>query len=235
MGKGLSVITAFGPLLLALGAAPALAAAGGDAPPPILFTNAEQVYFAGEAGAEAPPWVGMKLTPTPGGPAPFRAEYVDKFGAAVPPPAGLADPAIMLDAMPGGDRLTLASGLQQFHLRRARPVTCWVAIPKRTPRADGRPDWFFANDIRIHDQGGRALVADGAADTDALVIRMRNVVWPDQPDGRPSRNRPSLVLYVHKPDQPDRAESYAWADPDAARVGINLRWMQASCTVDGKE
>jgi hypothetical protein len=29
--------------------------------------------------------------------------------------------------------------------------------------------------------------------------------------------------------------SYAWADEGAARVGINLRWMQASCTIDGAE
>jgi hypothetical protein len=55
---------------------------------------------------------------------------------------------------------------------------------------------------------------------------MRNVVWAQGP------NRPSVVLYVHTPDDPDRAAAYSWADPDAKRIGINLRWMQASCTID---
>ena len=26
-----------------------------------------------------------------------------------------------------------------------------------------------------------------------------------------------------------------WGDPGAARIGINLRWMQASCGIDGME
>ena len=42
-------------------------------------------------------------------------------------------------------------------------------------------------------------------------------------------NNPSLVLYIHRPDQPDHAVSYSWADPKADRIGINLRWVQANC------
>ena len=56
---------------------------------------------------------------------------------------------------------------------------------------------------------------------------MRNVRWPY------GNNRPSLVLYAYRPDK-DRAVSYAWADPSAQRIGINLRWMQASCTLAAK-
>ena len=55
-------------------------------------------------------------------------------------------------------------------------------------------------------------------------IKMRNVIWPS------GSNRPSLVLYAYRPEE-DRAVSYAWADPSAERIGINLRWMQASCTL----
>ena len=111
-------------------------------------------------------------------------------------------------------------------LRRARPVTCWSAIPKETKKADGSIDWFFAQNVKIHDQGGRAIIGKDVADVKPVVIRMRNVVWPS------GNNRPSLVLYIHTPDEPDKAVSYVWADPDAARIGINLRWMQASCTVE---
>ena len=27
-----------------------------------------------------------------------------------------------------------------------------------------------------------------------------------------------------------RAPGYAWASPDASRIGINLRWVQGSCS-----
>lgn len=110
-------------------------------------------------------------------------------------------------------------------LRVARPFRCWVSVRRFADRAAGQADWSFDRNL-IHDQGGRVLVTPEGAPP--VVIRMRHVVWPP-----PSTNRPSLVLYVHRPDSPDRAESYSWADPDARMVGINLRWVQASCTRDG--
>jgi hypothetical protein len=119
---------------------------------------------------------------------------------------------------------------QVSQLRRARPASCWVAIRKDKSKADGKEDWLFLRDVKLNDQGGRARAGGGDSGAQEVVIRMRNVVWP-----QPTTNKPSLVLYVHKPDQPDRAESYVWADPAAARIGINLRWMQASCTIDGAE
>ncbi|MFM7404392.1 MAG: hypothetical protein ACKO1N_09980 [Erythrobacter sp.] len=67
----------------------------------------------------------------------------------------------------------------------------------------------------------------GKGEAPDVSIRLRNVTW-----ARGSRNKPSLVLYVHK-DDPERAESYSWASPDASLVGINLRWMQGSCTKTG--
>ena len=58
-----------------------------------------------------------------------------------------------------------------------------------------------------------------------VTIRLRNVTW-----AKGSPNKPSLVLYVHK-DDPVRAESYSWADPQSSMIGINLRWVQASCSL----
>jgi hypothetical protein len=145
-----------------------------------------------------------------------------------------AAPATMTRIGPEGITLGYPDGKTSL-LRRARPVTCWSAIPKEAKKADGSADWFFARDVNIHDQGGRAMIGKDAVGVKPVVIRMRNVVWPPKPDGSANTNRPSLVLYVHMPDEPDRAVSYVWADPEAARIGINLRWMQASCTIDGKE
>ena len=58
-------------------------------------------------------------------------------------------------------------------------------------------------------------------------IKTRNVRWPY------GDNRQSLVLYAYRPDD-GRAASYAWADPSAQRIGINLRWMQARCKLAAK-
>jgi hypothetical protein len=145
-----------------------------------------------------------------------------------------AAPATMTRIGPEGVTLSFPDGRSSL-LRRARGVTCWSAIPKEQKKPDGSTDWFFAQNVKIHDQGGRTLIGKDVPDVKPVVIRMRNVVWPPKPDGSPSSNRPSLVLYIHMPDEPAKAVSYAWADPDAARIGINLRWMQASCTIDDKE
>lgn len=112
-------------------------------------------------------------------------------------------------------------------LRRARAFRCWVATLSGAAHGDAgegaKPsDWSFTRDVFIHDQGGRALV-EPVGDAPAVELRLRDVEWPT------GSNRPSLTLYVHQPGE-DRAVSYAWTEGGAGRVGINLRWMQASCT-----
>ena len=108
-------------------------------------------------------------------------------------------------------------------LRRARPMSCWVSVKKFAGKPDGGEDWTFSHGLQIFDQGGRVLV-EGNGEAPDVTIRVRNVTW-----ARGSRNKPSLVLYIHKQD-PVRAESYSWASPDATLVGVNLRWVQASCS-----
>lgn len=200
-------------LLALLTAGPALA----DPLPAGTWTNAEDQYFRGEAG-EAIPFRALRVEAGADGP---RWQAVDAFGAAQSPwTAG--DPPV---ALQGTEALFRQDGIAT-RLRLARPFRCWVSIKRRTPRPDGREDWSFHRDLALHDQGGRLLVPAEADNAPAVQLRMRNVVWP-----APSPNRPSLVLYVHTPDQPDKAVSYSWADPGARMLGINLRWMQASCTL----
>ena len=38
------------------------------------------------------------------------------------------------------------------------------------------------------------------------------------------------VFYVQQHLNDDPAASYTWADPSVERIGLNLRWMQASCS-----
>ena len=102
--------------------------------------------------------------------------------------------------------------------RKARRFECWMTAMQR----DG--EWTFRRGLEIYDQGGMVWLDTEEKPPQTVGIKMRNVRWPY------GNNRPSLVLYAYRPDE-DRAISYAWADPSAQRIGINLRWMQASCTL----
>lgn len=178
-----------------------------------VYTNMEDVYFSEEEGRTPVPWIGLEM----------RGEdmrLVDAFGEPAPPPAGLT--IVSHEA----ERMIVTIAGVQSELRRARAVTCWALVDKGTG-PDGSPDFHAATDLAMHDQGGRARLGGGETGAPETILRMRRVTWAKE-----STNRPSLVLYVHRPDAPEQAVSYAWADSDARFVGINLRWMQASCTID---
>lgn len=107
--------------------------------------------------------------------------------------------------------------LSAGNFRRARLFKCWVS-----PRKDDGSYGFY-NDVILHDQGGVAWLSGD--DHPRVGIKMRNVVWPT------GRNRPSLVLYAYRGADEDTAVSYTWTGPTGDRLAINLRWMQASCTL----
>jgi hypothetical protein len=183
---------------------------------PGVYTNEEEVSFDLEAKRAAAPWIGVRIAPD------GKESFVDKFGATA---QALPNAVVVIPGWAPGLEVKLADG-RTTKLRRARPATCWVAAPKAAKKADGSDDWFGARGLKLHDQGGRVSFGGGTTGAPAATLRMRNVVWPT------GNNRPSLVLYVHTPEGGERAVSYSWADKDAKTVGINLRWMQASCTID---
>lgn len=116
--------------------------------------------------------------------------------------------------------------VSEARLRRARPFECWTAILRGAAHGDsgeGMRDWDFRRGVTLHDQGGEAELITDEEPPRRIRLRLRNVDWPY------GTNRPSLTLYVLEGDN-DRAVSYAWNEGNADRVGLNLRWLQASCT-----
>ena len=218
------------------------------------FTNEEQVYFEGEAGRAPPPWTGVTIAAREGG---LVWQAIDRVGAvigreAVQVKAGawiISNCTLATQPLEGGAMsftpagkgcdqrplpvridaqgmtLRLADG-RETRLLRARPFTCWISVKRDAAKPDGSEDWLFQSGMQTHDQGGRLRLGGGDTGAPEAIIRLRNVVWP-----QPSSNRPSIVLYVFTPDDMNRAVAYGWADPGAVRVGINQRWMQASCTL----
>ncbi|MGB3457403.1 MAG: hypothetical protein WBG08_06850 [Litorimonas sp.] len=115
------------------------------------------------------------------------------------------------------DGIMLDYGGPRIDLLRARTFNCWASPRKE----DGT--YAFYNDLVLHDQGGRLWIE--ATDSHPRVgLKMRNVRWPT------GINRDSLVLYTYQGEDEDYAPAYTWTDPDAERIAINTRWLQASCT-----
>lgn len=115
-------------------------------------------------------------------------------------------------------------------LNKARAFTCWTSVLRGAKHGDtgiGAESWTFERGW-IHDQGGELAIKTDETPTREFYLRLRLAEWPY------GTNRPSLTLYVHEKGNP-RAVSYSWADEGANRVGINLRWLQASCTIAGPE
>ena len=204
-----------------IGAMPAMAAQKPAEIMPGVYTNEEQVYFDKEAKRAAPPWLSVAVTRDAGG---LRATAIDAFGKALPDAIDVA--ALSPSKSAGRINYRFAGG-QITELRRSREVSCWVAIRKDAPKPDGSEDWMFTRGVKLHDQGGRARVG-GADGAQPVIVRVRNVTWDVG-----STNNPVLTLYIHKPENPDRAESYSWAAPDSQRIGINLRWVQSGCSLEG--
>jgi hypothetical protein len=183
------------------------------------YTNEEEVYFEKEAGRAPPPWIGVRVTREAG-----KAVIagVDAYGQPVKNDFEIiANTPSTLTAQLGKSAKTT--------LRLARDVTCWGTAPKAQKKADGSEDWYFVPGLKMHDQGGRVRFGGGNSGAPEVILRMRNVIWAS------GTNRPSIVLYVHTPADPERAVSYVWGDPDVGRLGVNLRWMQASCTISKGE
>ena len=204
--------------LMILAASPLLA--NPSAPlTPGTYTNEEEVYFEKEAGRAPPPWIGVRVSRDG---AKTLISGVDAYGQPVQNNFEIAtSTADTITAKFAKDGKTM--------LRRARDVTCWGTAPKAQKKADGSENWYFVPGLKMHDQGGRVRFGGGASGAPEVILRMRNIVWAS------GTNRPSIVLYVHTPDAPERAVSYVWGDPDVGRLGVNLRWMQASCTISKGE
>lgn len=121
------------------------------------------------------------------------------------------------------------SGIK-FH--RSRAFTCYADIPGV---GGGRDEPYTRYDnLSLHDQGAETWFTD--KDGRTLGLRLFNVDWPiNNYEGYFTRD--SLVIYVVEKfdDGSTKEHGYAFTLPEANRIGINLKWLLASCfMVSGK-
>ncbi len=103
--------------------------------------------------------------------------------------------------------------------RRVRWYSGWAAINGAGP--DARPestDWHMNRDLRIGNEGGRAALHWRDGQNAGYSLELERATYRDG-------NVPVVKLSVIE-DSSGRAIAYAWANPEATRIGINLGWLQ---------
>ncbi|MDH3589621.1 MAG: hypothetical protein OEQ74_09470 [Gammaproteobacteria bacterium] len=112
-----------------------------------------------------------------------------------------------------------------FQMNRIRNFECYADIPGVGGGRDIPYDRY--EDIRIHDQGGAAWFT--SKEGRRLGVSLFLVDWPiNNYEGIFTRD--SFVIYVSEEIDGERKEhGYAFTIPEADRIGINLKWMLASC------
>ncbi|HEY6894454.1 MAG TPA: hypothetical protein VI258_09820 [Rhodanobacteraceae bacterium] len=110
-------------------------------------------------------------------------------------------------------------------LRLVRWFTGWAAINGGGPKADAASrDWHMDRTLRIGSEGGRYPLKwrDGNASGYSLVLE--RLTYREG-------NVPVLKLSVVA-DADASTLAYAWANPEATRIGINLGWVQVGLDLE---
>lgn len=130
-----------------------------------------------------------------------------------------------------GERITGVASGEPNWLERARHFSCHVDMPGV---GGGRDEPFerYAG-ITLHDKGGAHWFTTREDPPRRLGLSLMAVTWQVLNEDNGNFNRDSLVIYVSEErDAGDRIEhGYAFTAPDAERIGVNLKWLLANCSL----
>lgn len=113
-------------------------------------------------------------------------------------------------------------------LRRVQAYAGWVAINGAGPSAAAdSTDWHMDRAMRLGSEGGRSPVRFRDGTPSGYSLLLERLTYRDG-------NVPVLKLSVVA-DADGRTLAYAWTDPQAMRIGINLGWIQAGLDRAGRE
>lgn len=118
-----------------------------------------------------------------------------------------------------------------FKMHRIRNFECYADIPGVGGGRDVPYERY--DDMHIHDQGGAAWFT--SKDGRKLGITLFLVDWQiNNYEGIFTRD--SFVIYVSEEIDGEKKEhGYAFTVPEVDRLGINLKWMLASCFMKSNE
>lgn len=104
-------------------------------------------------------------------------------------------------------------------LRRVQTFSGWAAINGGGPKAAADSnDWHMDRAVRIDNEGGRYALHWRDGNASGYSLALERLTYRDG-------NMPVLKLSVVE-DSSGQTLAYAWANPEATRIGINLGWVQ---------
>jgi hypothetical protein len=139
-----------------------------------------------------------------------------------------------------GQRITGVASGDPYWLERARIFHCYADVPGVGGGVDVPFERF--DRFTLHDKGGvhwfrsTAYPERGLAARD-IGLTLRAVTWHVLNEANGNFNRDSLVLSVMEklPDGSVKEHGYAFTDPDAERIAINLKWMLGNCAITPRD
>jgi hypothetical protein len=135
-----------------------------------------------------------------------------------------------------GSRITGVESGEPFWLERAREFHCYADIPGV---GGGRDIPFERYDgITLHDKGGSHWFRSRGDEPREIGLVLQSVTWHilnEKDSGNFNRN--SLVIYIMEklPDGSMQEHGYAFTEPDAERIGVNLKWMLVNCSMTPRD
>lgn len=103
--------------------------------------------------------------------------------------------------------------------RKVKMFSGWAAINGTGPQGGGNgTDWHMNRTLLLGSEGGRAVLTWRDGTSAGYSLNLERVTYREG-------NVPVLKLSVIE-DATGRTLAYAWANPEATRIGINLGWLQ---------
>ena len=122
--------------------------------------------------------------------------------------------------------------------RKVRYFTGWGGFKKAGRDAvKDRPEdeWFFARDILIHNEGQIVSIPDDAGNPSGYSVQLALLTCQDDETSSCQGSTASVLKLGLIEDATGETLVYSWANPDAERIGINVRWAQVGLTLQSQD
>jgi len=111
-------------------------------------------------------------------------------------------------------------------LKRCRMFTGFMVVKKDSPNnarkdsvgRESNEEYITLRNLTLHDQGGRVRCVSDKGEQTNYSVELSQVIY--------QTGLPVLKLAIYEEGNP-KAIAYTWANTDARRIGINLRYVQA--------
>lgn len=134
-----------------------------------------------------------------------------------------------------GERINGVASGEPYWLERSREFHCYADIPG----VGGGRDIPFERyeGFTLHDKGGTYWFTSRDDEQRNIGLILQAVTWQVLNEGDGNFNRNSLVLYAVEKlaDGSVKEHGYAFTEPEAERIGMNMKWMLVNCSITPRD